>query len=70
MSSVPKPERQLKRSRTGRMIGGVCAGVAKYFGVDPTVVRLVFVLLALAQGIGILLYIVLLIVMPVEEGSS
>ena len=46
-----------------RMICGVCAGVAEYFGIDPTIVRLIWAALALS-GTGILLYIVAAIVMP------
>ena len=46
-----------------RMICGVCAGVAEYFGIDPTIVRLIWAALALS-GPGILLYIVAVIVMP------
>lgn len=46
-----------------RMICGVCAGVAEYFGIDPTIVRLVWAVLALS-GTGILLYIVAALVMP------
>ena len=46
-----------------RMLCGVCAGVAEYFGIDPTIVRLIWAALALG-GTGILLYIVAAIVMP------
>ena len=46
-----------------RMICGVCAGVAEYFGIDPTIVRLIWAAWALS-GTGILLYIVAVIVMP------
>ena len=46
-----------------RMICGVCAGVAEYFGIDPTIVRLIWAALALS-GTGILLYIIAAIVMP------
>ena len=46
-----------------RMICGVCAGVAEYFGIDLTIVRLIWAALALS-GTGILLYIVAVIVMP------
>ena len=46
-----------------RMICGVCAGVAEYFGIDPTIVRLIWAALALSST-GILLYIVAAIVMP------
>ena len=57
-------EKKLTRSEKERILGGVCGGLAEYFGFDPTLVRLVFVLLALAGGAGILLYIILWIIMP------
>jgi len=57
-------EKKLTRSEKERMLGGVCGGLAEYFGFDPTLVRLVFVLPALAGGAGILVYIVLWIIMP------
>ena len=58
--------KQLYRSRQGRMIGGVCAGLGEYFGIDPTLVRLGFVLAALLTGVGalVLIYIIMLIVVP------
>lgn len=62
-----QPERKLTRSMTDKMIAGVCGGIAQYFNVDATLIRLVFVLLMLA-GIfpGVLAYIVAWIVMPAE----
>ena len=57
-------EKKLTRSEKERILGGVCGGLAEYFGFDPTLVRLVFVLLALAGGAGILMYIILWIIMP------
>jgi phage shock protein PspC (stress-responsive transcriptional regulator) len=60
-------EKRLMRSRDDRMIAGVAAGLADYLGMDSTLVRLIFVLLALAGGPGLLIYIILWIVMP-EEG--
>ncbi|MEI7646522.1 MAG: PspC domain-containing protein [Chloroflexales bacterium] len=56
---------RLLRSRTDRMIAGVAAGVARYLNTDPTIVRLVFVLLAFT-GPGILIYPLLWAVMPAE----
>ncbi len=56
--------KRLYKSRTNRMIDGVCGGVAEYFGVDPTLVRITWVLLALLGGSGILLYIAGMIIMP------
>jgi phage shock protein C len=58
---------RLARSRTDYMIGGVCGGLGKYFHIDPTLVRLIFVLLTLAGGSGVLVYFILWIVMPRED---
>jgi phage shock protein C len=58
---------RLMRSRTDQMIGGVCGGLANYLGVDPTLVRLVFVLLAVGGGAGVPIYFVLWIVLPRED---
>jgi len=61
------PTRQLHRSRTNRRIAGVCGGLASYFGVSPTLIRILFVLLGLPGGApGILLYLILWLVMPDE----
>lgn len=57
---------RLTRSATDRMIGGVCGGLARYFGIDSTIVRLIFVL-AVLSGLSPLIYIVLWIIMPKEE---
>ncbi len=56
--------KKLYRSQKERMIGGVCGGLAEYFDIDPTLVRLAFVILAIAGGPGILIYIVLLLLVP------
>ena len=56
--------KRLYRSRTDKVIGGVCGGLADYFDVDPTLVRLLVVLLFLAGGIGILAYLIAWIVIP------
>jgi len=55
--------RRLERSRENRVIAGICGGIADYFEVDATLVRVGMVILGLG-GLGILIYIVLLIVMP------
>jgi phage shock protein PspC (stress-responsive transcriptional regulator) len=52
-------EKRLHRSRTEKMIGGVCGGLAEYFGVDPTLIRVIWVLITLMAGAGILLYLIL-----------
>ncbi len=59
--------KKLYRSKTDKMIAGVCGGLAQYFGVDTTLVRLIFALLVFfGVGSGLVLYIVLAIVMPLE----
>ncbi len=58
--------KRLYRSRKDRMIGGVCGGLAAYLDIDPTVIRLLFVLLAFAGGPGLLAYLVMLILVPEE----
>jgi phage shock protein C len=59
--------KKLYRSRNNRMIAGVCAGIADFFGLDPTVVRLVFAAGAiLGFGSFILLYLVMFVVVPEE----
>lgn len=57
-------DKKLYRSGVNRMIGGVCAGVADYFNVDVTVVRIVWVLTVLFQGLGAIAYLACLILMP------
>jgi phage shock protein C len=58
--------KRLYKSRTDRMIDGVCGGIAKYLNLDPTLVRIAWVLLTLLGGSGILLYIIAMIIMPKE----
>jgi phage shock protein C len=55
---------RLERSNTNRVIAGICGGIAEYLAVDPTLVRVAFVVMTLVGGAGILAYIVLLILMP------
>ena len=63
--------KHLYRARDGRMVAGVCAGLAAYFGVDPTLVRLIFAVLSIFGGTGILLYLGAWIVIPDEvDGTS
>lgn len=60
-------EKRLTRSRTNYMWGGVCGGLASYFQIDPTIVRLFFVLLAIAGGAGLPIYLVMWLVVPRED---
>lgn len=59
-------EKKLYRSRNQKMLAGVCGGLAEYFGVDPTIVRLVWALTVCFAGAGILVYIICAIVIPEE----
>ncbi len=63
-------DKRLIRSRDDRMIFGVCAGLAHYLNIDPIIVRLLVVLLTLWNGIGLLAYVVLAIIMPQEPAVA
>ena len=63
-------EKRLQRSRTEKMIGGVCGGVAVYFNIDPTLVRILWVAMTLIVGVGILLYLIMWVVMPLEPPAQ
>ena len=57
-------EKRLYKSTQNKMIDGVCGGIAEYFGIDPTVVRLIWALFSLMGGSGILAYIIAAIIIP------
>lgn len=61
--------KKLYRSGSERIIAGVAGGLAKYFDIDPVIMRLAFVLLAFANGLGLVAYILLWIVVPSENGE-
>jgi len=61
-----KVNKRLYRSRKDRQMAGVCGGVADYLGIDPTLVRLVWVIFSIAGGPGLLLYIIMAAVVPEE----
>ena len=63
-------ERRLYRSKYDRMIWGVCGGLAKYFNVDPAIIRVIMVLLIFAHGLGIVAYVILAIITPIEPSES
>ncbi|MCR4764859.1 MAG: PspC domain-containing protein [Bacteroidaceae bacterium] len=60
-------EKKLRRSRTDKMVAGVCGGLGKYFALDPTILRVVFVLLLIFAGTGLLAYLVMWLVIPYEN---
>ena len=65
----PQQPKRLERSKSNRILGGVCAGVANYLNMDPTLVRVLTVVISLFTGVPVILYIIALFVVP-EEGSQ
>ena len=57
-------EKKLYRSNTNKKIAGVCAGLAEYLNIDPTIVRLIWALVVLCAGAGLLAYIVCALIIP------
>lgn len=63
-------EKQLYRSRNNRMIAGVAGGLSEYFNIEPTIVRILFLIGALANGGGVFIYILLIILVPEEPRTE
>lgn len=59
--------KKLHRKENGKMLAGVCAGLAEYFNIDVTIIRLAWVLLILFAGCGFWAYIIALIIMPKDK---
>ena len=71
MNEARSGSKRLYRIQDGRLVAGVCAGLAAYFGIDPTLVRLGFVVLTAFGGLGALLYLGAWVVIPEEtDGTS
>jgi len=62
--------KKLYRKRNDKMLGGVCAGLGEYFHIDPTIVRIIFVILALIGFGGAILYLILWLIVPLEPLES
>jgi phage shock protein C len=62
--SQPPEPRKLYRSQANRMVAGVCGGMAEYFNVDATLIRVLFVVLAVFGGAGLVLYLLMWIIVP------
>jgi len=64
---VPPRPKRIHRSRTHRIIGGVCGGIGEYFNLDPTIVRIIWLLVSIgSEGGGLVVYIILMLVIPDE----
>lgn len=66
LSAPPVSRRRLCRSRTNRKLAGVCAGFAEYLNLDPNLVRILWVMLVVFWGCGVIGYIIGWILMPEE----
>jgi phage shock protein C len=62
-------QKKLYRSKENKLIGGVCGGLGEYFDVDPTIIRLLWVIVILMGGSGILIYLVLWVVIPEKKDN-
>lgn len=58
------PQKQLYRPLSEKKLFGVCAGLAKYFDIDPTIVRIIFLILLFCVGTGLIAYLIMALVMP------
>jgi len=65
----PRPYKQVSRSREDRIVSGLCGGLGRYANIDPVIVRILFVVLTLFGGSGILLYLIGWIAIP-DEGQT
>jgi phage shock protein C len=68
----PEPDpaaapQRLVRSRSERVVAGVCGGIGRYLGVDPVLLRIAFIVLALANGLGVIAYVVAWVAVPEER---
>ncbi|MFA5071945.1 MAG: PspC domain-containing protein, partial [Candidatus Pacearchaeota archaeon] len=62
--------KKLYRSKTNRVIFGICGGLGEYFDIDPLVVRILFILLTFTGGSGIVIYLILAIMIPDSSGNK
>jgi phage shock protein PspC (stress-responsive transcriptional regulator) len=67
--SPAPPQRAVRRSRGDRVIAGVCGGLGRHLGIDPVLLRVAFIILALANGLGLIAYVVAWVAIP-EEGAD
>jgi phage shock protein PspC (stress-responsive transcriptional regulator) len=66
----PPPPRRLLRSRDDRVLGGVCSGLARYFNVDPLIIRIAAVALIFVGGFAVIAYLAALLLVPEDDGSG
>lgn len=59
--------KKLYRSKNDRILGGVCGGIAEYFKADSTLIRIIFIIGILCSGCGLLAYLLIYLIMPLQE---
>ncbi|MBN2015560.1 PspC domain-containing protein [Candidatus Dojkabacteria bacterium] len=67
MATSQKRPKMLYRSESNRIIAGICGGIGEYFELDPTIIRVLWIILSLAGGPGIFAYLILWLVVPTES---
>lgn len=66
----PISHTRLYRSETNKIIAGVCGGLGEYFNIDPTIIRILFILFTLLHGAGLLIYIIMWVLIPTENQAT
>ena len=67
---VSMEAKRLYRSRKDKILAGICGGVGKYLDIDPIIIRLIFIVLLLTVGSGILIYLIAWIIIPLEPEDA
>jgi len=70
ITSTPNPVIRLTKSISDKVICGVCGGIAEYLTIDPVLIRLLFVILALSGGSGVIIYIILCLIVPEATSTA
>jgi phage shock protein C len=70
INRLPGEARKLYRSRSNRQVAGVCGGLAQYFNLDAMLIRILFIVLAVLGGSGIVLYLAMWIIVPNEPSAA
>lgn len=63
-------QRRLTRSSTNKMIAGVCGGFGEYMGIDPTIIRVIWAVLCVAFGTGLIAYLICALLIPSDKAYS
>ncbi len=69
---MPKetPYSSIYRSEQNKFLGGVCGGLGEYFNIDPNIIRLIFILLTVFGGFGLIIYLILWVILPTQSQTS